>query len=549
MSSFIPNKDPSSIQFKTSQIPLDSSTYPLLRCEAYGGPSVENSHEMVYWKHVFEKDVTFTSPYIKRNQRATPTKSSNEKFLTFEPDDAGWNNIRMGFETVIAMAIVMGRTLVLPPNQPLSVIWHGAGPKRNSTDNQKNTYNFYDFYNLTRLTETYENLKIVTMDQYLEEQGLTGKLKSQITLLPLYPPANEIHWEITKASRETPRIYSYLREVGFNPLTWKPNKCLATFPDPNSESHDQPNIETIMDDILNLKDGRPFPHPHHFYQRPTAVSAPPVERLRESLADRTQICNYDTEMQWQRTVHFRFDMLKDIRLLTHFYSFLFHENYHQDLFIKRFVRDGVRYNDVIMCAAAKIVDAIRKRAQQRNPTSNANGEFDTFHIRRNDFQAQFKSTKGGIEAIYEHSKVNLKPGSTIFIATDEENLAFFEPLKEIYDLVFLEDFLHLFSENAAVEEYHWGMVEQMVAARGRIFHGLFYSTFSAYIMRLRGYYSVKENHATTGDLANSFYYIPRHTRNEMSNFRAVRLPSFLREYPVAWRDIDNDVQEKVFSSN
>jgi hypothetical protein len=32
----------------------------------------------------------------------------------------GWNNVRMGFETATAMAIFMGRTLVLPPVQTIA---------------------------------------------------------------------------------------------------------------------------------------------------------------------------------------------------------------------------------------------------------------------------------------------------------------------------------------------------------------------------------------------------------------------------------------------
>jgi hypothetical protein len=55
-----------------------------LSCEAYGGPSDAAANEMVYWKDI-PSDAHYKSPYYDPKQ---------EKFLTFEPDNGGWNNIR-----------------------------------------------------------------------------------------------------------------------------------------------------------------------------------------------------------------------------------------------------------------------------------------------------------------------------------------------------------------------------------------------------------------------------------------------------------------------
>jgi hypothetical protein len=38
-----------------------------------------------------------------------------QKYLVFQPDLGGWNNIRMAAETAIMFAMASGRTLVLPP--------------------------------------------------------------------------------------------------------------------------------------------------------------------------------------------------------------------------------------------------------------------------------------------------------------------------------------------------------------------------------------------------------------------------------------------------
>jgi hypothetical protein len=80
-----------------------------LDCAAHGGPSEELAQEMVYWKDL-PGDSSYVAPFYDKNQR---------RYLTFEPDGGGWNNIRMSMETVLTIAIAMGRVLVLPPSQKM----------------------------------------------------------------------------------------------------------------------------------------------------------------------------------------------------------------------------------------------------------------------------------------------------------------------------------------------------------------------------------------------------------------------------------------------
>ncbi len=59
-----------------------------LQCEAYGGPSVDIASEMVYWWKI-PSDEKYLNMFQKMH-----LKEKEEKYLIFEPDAAGFNNIR-----------------------------------------------------------------------------------------------------------------------------------------------------------------------------------------------------------------------------------------------------------------------------------------------------------------------------------------------------------------------------------------------------------------------------------------------------------------------
>ena len=87
-----------------------------LSCERYGGPPDVAANKMVYWE-----DIPTDSEYV------SPFYDGTTKYLTFEPDGGGWNNIRMAMETIVAMAHATGRTLVLPPEKRMYLIGKVSG--------------------------------------------------------------------------------------------------------------------------------------------------------------------------------------------------------------------------------------------------------------------------------------------------------------------------------------------------------------------------------------------------------------------------------------
>jgi hypothetical protein len=67
------------------------------------------------------------------------------------------------------------------------------------------------------------------------------------------------------------------------------------------------------------------------------------------------------------------------------------------------------------------------------------------------------------------------------------------------------------------------MIDQLVASRGRIFYGCWFSTFTGYINRLRGYHA--DDHQTPGyemGVVPSYYYALKDRYAHMQEFYPVK---------------------------
>jgi GDP-fucose protein O-fucosyltransferase len=125
---------------------------------------------------------------------------------------------------------------------------------------------------------------------------------------------------------------------------------------------------------------------------------------------------------------------------------------------------------------------------------------------------------------------------------DERDKSFFNALSEHYDVVFLDDVIDVMGKQ--VNTNYYGMVDQLVASRGRIFFGCWFSTFTGYINRLRGYHA--DNHEEPGykqGIIKSWYYAMPDRYNHMQEFYPVKQAFYAREFPAAWRLIDTDVED------
>jgi len=371
----------------------------------------------------------------------------------------------------------------------------------------------------------HDGLNVITMEEYLNREAMNGMLVNKTSGVAVFPPGNRTKWD----GEDLMPLWQYLRETT-DVRKWRPMNCIAAFPASPDPKHSKRLRDAFQTAVANDKQGENITYP-------VPVEAAVVHRFREILAGREELCMYDEEMQASNTVHFMCNHQERARLLTHFYSFLFFEDWKQDLWAKRFVRDHIRYRDELICAAARVVEAVRDRAKGRNPGSNTDGEYDSFHIRRGDFQ--YKKTRIEAEDILNNVKDLLgETGTTIYIATDERNKDFFKPISSKYDIVFLDDFKHLIPD---LNTNFYGMLDQLIASKGRKFFGTYWSTLTGYIMRMRGYMSAERNveDFMKGELKDSFYFVPVRRIYEMSSYIPVKKPFYAREFPVSWRDIDH----------
>jgi len=250
-----------------------------------------------------------------------------------------------------------------------------------------------------------------------------------------------------------------LRNVTYTPM-WNPDQCMLLIP-----SHRTSNI-TYIQEIHKVAKGIPW-DPSHM----TAVNASLKDRMVETLIGR-DLCIYNQTVQEQKSIHLMCSYTPpapEVRFLVHFYAFVLFEDWKQQMWTHRFVRDHLRYMDEIQCAAASVVHALETRSLTRN--SSNHGFFDSFHIRRGDFEYQYSDMIVNASVLYQGCQDVIPPNSTIYVATDERNKEYFQDLAKHYDLIFIDDILPFVQ---GLNSNYFGMLDQLIASKGRYFFGRFF---------------------------------------------------------------------------
>ena len=117
----------------------------------------------------------------------------------------------------------------------------------------------------------------------------------------------------------------------------------------------------------------------------------------------------------------------------------------------------------------------------------------------------------------------------LYIATDEKFRPWFDDFKNQHSgpLRYLSDYKDLIGlDNLDVTIY--GLVDTLVASRGAMFAGTWFSSFSGYIVRLRGYYGMSKFSTYYSWLDRKYFMHKWANPWEASYFaREVSMPSFI----------------------
>ncbi|KAL7428026.1 hypothetical protein ACHAXH_002252 [Discostella pseudostelligera] len=477
-----------------SQTPaLIGAHHGSIQCPTADG--VLHMDELAYWNDPQgQQDVSFISPFNPQ--------SKEKRYVTFEPDRGGWNNIRMSLENVIVFAAATGRTLVLPPDTPFYLLSRNPdGTKR------KVHHGFADFLYLENVALR-NKLEIISMTEFLETGSKKRRGHKKMFTMPvgsegktLRKSAEECIY-VAKSDRPCDTIYDFLRSHAYVPELQAGRDCLIFDLDTQKASTMQHSTDSQIFDSL-----------------------PYAQKVKvEEFCDERNPIFYGKELASAPWIHFNAGE-KHHRLLNHFYTFMYFTDTKVDHYYKRFVRDFLHYGDAIYCAAGKVIRALEQEAKE---PGSSQPSFSAMHVRRGDFQ--YKKVKITAHDWYNITKELFRKNEIIYIATDEKNRDFFKPLTKHYNLRFLSDF----SDAAGLKDLDpnfMGMIDTIVASRGRLFVGTWFSTFTGYINRLRGYYGMPGS--------TSYYSTPERKFNTHTWVNPHKVMT-AREWPTAWVGIDGD---------
>ena len=163
----------SSLSTTTASLPIPPALMGAQRAQIQC-PNL-NVNRLAYWNDpIGTRDLQYQSPFhVFADHDNNENKQAPEMYISFAPDPGGWNNIRMSMEIIFVLAAATGRTLILPPKEPLYLLQHDTKQKHRG---------FADFFPIH--TEAFQKIvKTITFEEFLNKEGKEGPLSVNALLL------------------------------------------------------------------------------------------------------------------------------------------------------------------------------------------------------------------------------------------------------------------------------------------------------------------------------------------------------------------------------
>jgi hypothetical protein len=97
--------------------------------------------------------------------------------------------------------------------------------KRDKTK-QTTDFSFAHFFPMMAMAQENAGLDVITMEEFLNLEAMTGNLIDKNTGRASFPPDNRTNWD----GQDVKVLKEWMRNVTYIEHFWKPGSCLAAFP-------------------------------------------------------------------------------------------------------------------------------------------------------------------------------------------------------------------------------------------------------------------------------------------------------------------------------
>ena len=96
---------------------------------------------------------------------------------------------------------------------------------------QKNRFTFKDFFHFDSVELEHPHLDVISFEEFLKREAMTGHLIDPQTGKPSFPPNNQTNWDGQGINYEAGKkgVFPWLRKVTKR-VDWDWDSCLASFP-------------------------------------------------------------------------------------------------------------------------------------------------------------------------------------------------------------------------------------------------------------------------------------------------------------------------------